>query len=150
METKIAEIKKYFETPQLGAVAAPRYAAFALSLLERAHPSFIDVIASYSLEGEVTLHWQINIKESCSLFVSIVPHIDDSDDESVKESKDPRNSDGESVKDPEDFDILTSYHTRGPWKARDISFSDKEKVAELFEAFEKSTTFDELITRLFS
>ena len=124
MEERLAKIKKYFETSQ-GAVANPRYAAFALSLLEKANPFFLDVITSFNREGEVTLRWPIDIKKCDHLYVEILDHDDyDSDEES---------------REPDSFDILIMH--RGCF---DFSSSNKKKVENLFAAFEKSTSFEEL------
>lgn len=128
-EEKIAKIKKYFETPQCGVVANPRYAAFVLSLLEKVHPSFIDAIASYNLEGEVTLRWSID------LTVNLLNHVSDSDEEESE--------------DPDEFDILIlNFVSERPWSDIEISSSDQKKVADLFEVFAKSSTLEELIAGL--
>lgn len=132
---RIEKIKKYFSAP----VANPLYAKFALSLLERMHPSFLDVIASYNMEGEITLRW------STSLTINLLNHVVDSDEEVAKAGTKEEAKAG----DRDGFEILIhNFVPNRHWSCLDLSSSDLERVANLFEAFENSSNLEELISKL--
>ena len=143
--TNIANIKKYFETPQQGLTANPKYAAFVYELLEHANPWLSKPVAGFSREGDVNLSWSQN---NGHLSLTIRLPVVDSDDENEKGNEEKEYKENY----PDNFDIIITYFldsaALGHFDGSDLSYSDKDKIAALFETFSQSTTWDELINTL--